>query len=84
MASCKVCLEHLRKDGTCKWACDPKLANPFKRTRPVGVKEVPADQRGATFSVAERQNMSNAVAKVDKTYASWSNEILARKNHGSR
>jgi hypothetical protein len=79
---CKVCLDMLKDDGKCKWDCDPALASPGRRSRaPSGVK-LTRERFG--INEEDKQRMSNAVASFDKTYASWSNEILARKNHGSR
>lgn len=74
---CRVCIERLQDDGTCKYGCDPALSSPAKRTRSTGAK---VDKlTGISLTQTEKHRTSIALSRVDKEFANWSNDMIRRK-----
>lgn len=79
---CRVCLDTLLTNGSCRWHCDPELAAPARRQAQI-VKQARERMEDPRISIAP-QELRNAFQHAVPSYATERAVAAARAKRGAR
>lgn len=79
--NCRVCLDPLRDDGSCRNRCDPALARPGKRAGAARRAAAKPDNRIPKFTTEEKARAIEILRGIDPVFRFASDKGRAASPH---